>query len=167
MKSASYWVELLQLTPHPEGGFFKETYRSSEVAGKECLSDGFTGKRNFSTAIYFLLRSQDRSLFHRIKSDEMWHYYAGGSLTLYVLNEGGLRTYKLGTSLENGESVQIVIPANSWFGAKVNEADNYVLCGCTVSPGFDFEDFEMASREELLKAFPFEREVIELLTQPT
>lgn len=164
MQPATYWIDKLQLTPHPEGGFFKETYRSNEQVDKDHLPLRFGGTRSFSTAIYFLLRSQDRSLFHRIKSDEIWHHYAGSSLTIYVLTETGLTTYKLGTSLENGESVQVVIPANCWFGAMVNEPDSYVLAGCTVSPGFDFHDFELAHRADLLHAFPQQKHVIEMLT---
>jgi uncharacterized protein len=104
-------------------------------------------------------------MFHRIKSDELWHYYAGSSLTLYVINDDGqLLTYKLGPDVEHGDSLQLVIRAGCWFGAKVNEPESYVLSGCTVAPGFDFNDFEMADRNKLIDAFPEYREIISTLT---
>lgn len=163
MKSAEYWIENLGLIAHPEGGFYKETYRSTENIPKEGLPSRFSDKRNFSTSIYFLLRSQDRSLFHRIKSDELWHFHQGSSLTPYVLQEGNLQLEKLGTNPDAGESLQIIIPANCWFGAHVNEENSFVLAGCTVAPGFDFNDFEMAAREDLLRAHPtYQKEIIKL-----
>ncbi|HEY9049045.1 MAG TPA: cupin domain-containing protein [Ohtaekwangia sp.] len=164
MKPASYWIDHLQLLPHPEGGFYKETYRAAELISAAGLPTRFTAPRNFSTAIYFLLRSHDRSVFHRIKSDELWHYHAGASLTIYILKDGGLKTFVLGADLEKGESLQVVVPANCWFGAKVNEENSYTLSGCTVAPGFDFADFELADRNTLLKTFPACSNIIELLT---
>ena len=164
MKTAHYWIEHLQLQPHPEGGFFRETYRAHENMLENELPDRFSGKRSFSTAIYFLLRSQDRSHFHRIKSDELWHFHAGTSLTLYLLRQDGLTKHILGTDIEKGESLQVVVPANTWFGAKVNDADSFTLAGCTVAPGFDFDDFELATRAELLQEFPDQKEIIKLLT---
>jgi uncharacterized protein len=161
MNTVDYWINHLELLPHPEGGFFKETYRASETIDEPPAR--FDGKRNLSTAIYFLLRSQERSVFHRIKSDEIWHFYEGSTLSIYVLKDQGLKVYKLGTRIERGESLQVVIPANCWFGAKVDEPNSYALCGCTVSPGFDFQDFEMADRSELSKKYPgYENEIIQL-----
>ena len=165
MQSAEYWIENLHLKPHPEGGFYKETYRSEETISPQGLPSRFPSARSFSTAIYFLLREGDISCFHRIKSDELWHYHAGGSLSIYVLKEGDLVVYQLGADLEKGESLQVVIPANCWFGAKVNDASSYMLSGCTVAPGFDFADFEMATKEELLKTFPAQQSIIEKLTR--
>ena len=164
MQQAEYWIHHLQLKPHPEGGFYKETYRSGEVISAAGLPSRFSGERSFSTAIYFLLRSQDKSLFHRIQSDELWHYHAGSPLSIYVLNREGFTVHKLGPDLKNGQSLQIVIPAGSWFGAVVNEADSYTLSGCTVSPGFDFQDFELAERQVLLRSFPEQTEIINFLT---
>jgi len=163
MRSAQYWVDHLMLHSHPEGGYYKETYRSPESISKQELPERFTGQRSFSTAIYFLLRSEDRSLFHRIKSDELWHFHAGSSLSIYVLTKTGLQIHALGDNPQNGESLQIVIPANCWFGAMVNEPDSYTLSGCTVAPGFDFNDFEIAKRETLLQEFPGYEEAIKLL----
>jgi uncharacterized protein len=164
MHSAEYWINHLDLQAHPEGGFYKETYRSDENISVAGLPDRFPGSRCFSTAIYFLLRSEDRSMFHRIKSDELWHFHAGSSLSIYVLDSYGLSIIKLGANVEAGESLQVVIPAGCWFGAKVNEPDSYVLAGCTVSPGFDFNDFELADRKNLLDDFPHHEDVVTMLT---
>jgi uncharacterized protein len=164
MKTAQYWIEHLHLQAHPEGGFYKETYRAAEQIPKEGLPGRFPAARHYSTAIYFLLRAQDRSLFHRIKSDELWHFHAGSSLTIYVLQDGQCREHILGADIEKGESLQVVVPANCWFGAKVNDPNGYVLSGCTVAPGFDFADFELADRGLLLKEFPDQRLVIGQLT---
>ncbi|SKC71555.1 cupin domain-containing protein [Ohtaekwangia koreensis] len=167
MKSPEYWITQLALLPHPEGGFYRETYRTAELIPSPGLPSRFPAARNFSTAIYFLLRSHDRSLFHRIKSDELWHFYAGGPLNIYILTDLGLTTYTLGSDLEKGESLQVVVPANCWFGAKVVDENSYTLSGCTVAPGFDFADFEMANRNTLLKTFPACKSIIELLTNDT
>src|SRR5687768_4966849 len=134
MQQADYWIDHLQLQPHPEGGFYKEVYRSAEKIPVGGLPERFSGERNFCTSIYFLLRSENRSLFHRIKSDELWHFYAGTSLTIYVLTHAGLSTHRLGTDPEKGDALQLVIPANCWFGATVNDSGSYTLAGCTVSP---------------------------------
>lgn len=158
-KTAEYWIEQLALKPHPEGGFFRETYRA---AGKFTAGSG-PDQRNFSTSIYFLLRIQDRSMFHRIKSDELWHFHAGGRLTIYTLTDSGLVSESLGRDLGSGDKLQIVIPANHWFGAIVTDGP-YVLAGCTVSPGFDFRDFEMAKQADLLGEFPTHLDIIRKLT---
>jgi predicted cupin superfamily sugar epimerase len=130
------------------------------------LPAGFTGERSLCTSIYFLLPSGERSLFHRIKSDELWHYHAGSSLSIYVLADARMTIHKLGPNLLAGENFQIIIRANSWFGAVCNADDSFTLSGCTVSPGFDFQDFEMASRDLLLNAFPnYHKEIVEL-TKP-
>jgi predicted cupin superfamily sugar epimerase len=128
------------------------------------LPDRFEGNRNFSTAIYFLLRSEDRSVFHRIKSDELWHFYQGSTLLIYVLHEKQLKIHRLGSDLDKGDSLQVVIPANCWFGAHVENSNSFSLCGCTVAPGFDFRDFEMASREKLTSEFPGYSDIIKKLT---
>jgi uncharacterized protein len=167
MINVDYWINHLNLLPHPEGGYYKEMYRSSEVISSSALPDRFEGDRHFSTAIYFLLRSEDRSVFHRIKTDEVWHFYQGSTLLIYVLHPNELKIFKLGSDLENGESLQVVIPANCWFGALVEKPESFALCGCTVAPGFDFNDFEMAKREDLLAAYPNEREIIQRLTHPS
>lgn len=164
MHSADYWINHLQLLPHPEGGFYRETYRSPGNILPSSLPAQFNGARSISTAIYFLLRSQDRSMFHRIKSDELWHFHAGSSLTIYVLAMSGLITHKLGLAIENGENPQVVIPAGCWFGASVNEPDHYTLTSCTVAPGFYFSDFQLAHRDALIQEFPDQDALITQLT---
>ena len=165
MKTAEFWIQNLELEAHPEGGFYKETYRAKENIPANGLPGRFAGNRNFSTAIYFLLRSQDRSLLHRIKSDELWHYHAGGTLSIYVIQHGELIVRKLGSDPEKGDSLQVMVPAGCWFGAKVEQPDSYTLSGCTVAPGFDFKDFELAERKSLLLEHPSLREVILKLTK--
>ena len=168
MKPASYWVEKYNLLPHPEGGYYSETYRAGESIRKESLPDRFTGNRSFSTGIYFLLEAGQFSAFHRIKSDEMWHFYAGDALEIFVLNPetGNPDVILLGSDPENGETFQAVVPAGSWFGSRPASGSSYALVGCTVAPGFDFEDFEMAEKEALISEFPKYSGLIQEMTAP-
>ena len=165
MLTSSYWIDHLHLLPHPEGGFYKETYRSKENVSSPSLPHRFVGDRSISTAIYFLLRSQDKSMFHKIKSDELWHFHTGSSLTIYVLDQSGLTTHKLGLDVAKGENPQVVIPADCWFGALVNEPDHYTLVSCTVAPGFHFSDFKLAHRAQLMREFPDHQALITRLTE--
>jgi uncharacterized protein len=165
MRTPEYWIEHLGLQPHPEGGYYRETYRSREEISVNDLPNSFKGWRNVSTAIYFLLTQKDRSLFHRIKSDELWHFHYGDPLNIYALGERGLMTYTLGPNPENGEALQIAIPANHWFGAVNSHNAAYTLASCTVAPGFDFQDFELAKRGELLAEFAKCEEIILKLTK--
>lgn len=161
-KQIDYWVEKLELLPHPEGGFYKETYRS-ELQGN---FDGFDGSRNVVTGIYFLLTQGNFSAFHKIKSDEMWHFYAGDALEIYWLSpQGELRVINLGLSMEKGQVPQAVVPKDCWFASRVAEGGDYALVGCTVAPGFDFEDFELANRSDLLATYPQHTEIITELTR--
>ena len=163
--SAAYWVSALSLTPHPEGGFFKETYRSSDTIPAGAFGDRFSGSRNASTGIYYLLESGDFSAFHRIRSDEMWHFYAGGALELHVLHEGRLQVTRIGRDVHAGESLQYVVPAGAWFAATPTDGTAYSLLGCTVSPGFDFADFEMADPTALSREYPEFAHVISRLSR--
>jgi len=165
IKNVEYWIKKLGLTPHPEGGYFCETYHSQEIINKKALPNRYSADRVFSTAIYFLLESHQASKFHRLQSDEMWFYHDGSSLTLYIIDrDGALRQLRLGTDIDNGEQPQILIKYGVWFGAKVNQEHSYTLVSCAVAPGFDFEDFELAAREQLLVEYPQHREIIEMLT---
>ena len=159
-------IRHLELKEHPEGGYFKETYRSPGIIGKAALGPDFSGDRNYSTAIYFLLTSGNFSAFHRIRQDEIWHYYEGAPIRLHILKQNG--TYQeviLGRDLDNLQHYQYVVQAGDWFASEVSEADSYSLAGCTVSPGFDFDDFEMASREELAARYSFASDLIRRLTR--
>ena len=161
--TAEYFVKHLQLQPHPEGGFFKETYRSNGIISSEYLSPGFGGERNYSTAIYFLLQKEDYSAFHRIASDECWHFYEGGTLLIHVIDQGGeYSCIRLGRKLDEGETFQFVVPANCWFASEPAAGTEFTLVGCTVAPGFDFADFEMAD-EKLMDEYPKLRSVIQRL----
>jgi hypothetical protein len=153
--SASFWIQHLQLSRHVEGGSFKEVYRSPLKASKDCLPQTFRDTRNFSTSIYFLLEQGQFSAFHRIASDELWHFYFGHPLTIYEIEPNGkLIVHKLGNNPVNNESFQCVIKAGSWFASEVEGQGLYSLVGCTVSPGFDFEDFELADCNKLSQQFP-------------
>ena len=161
MNTASYWIEKLGLVKHPEGGYFKETYRSDEIAAG--VPQRFSGPRSFSTAIYFLLPHDEVSHFHRIRSDEIWHFYCGENVIIHILHENG-RYENMTIGMEAG-CFQAVVPKNAWFGANVPSGTGYALVGCTVSPGFAFEDFELADRKALLKAYPLHDAIIKQLTE--
>jgi len=163
-RSAEFWIEHLGLVPHPEGGWFRETYRASETIGVSALPPRFAGPRAFSTAIYFLLRSGERSRLHRLRSDELWFFHAGGPLTIAVLDAAGARELVVGVDPEHGERLQAGVPAGSWFGATGPGRGSYALAGCSVAPGFDFADFELADRDVLLAAFPAHAALIRSLT---
>ncbi len=165
MNTAHELIQTLNLERHPEGGYYRETYRSDGRIDACCLGSIFDGSRSMSTAIYFLLEGKDISVFHRIRSDEIWHHYAGQSLCLHMIDEiGAYRTVHLGKSVDKAEAPQVIVPAGLWFGATVVGAASYALVGCTVSPGFDFRDLEIGSRDDLLRLYPKHRLVIEALT---
>lgn len=164
--SISQIIERLNLEPHPEGGYFRETYRSSGKIQQDSLGPGFEGLRNYSTCIYFLLTSNDFSAFHRIKQDEIWHFYDGSPIHLHVITpSGAYNKHLIGREMAQGETPQLVVPAGYWFAAEVPNENAYSLVGCTVSPGFDFRDFEMISRQELISLFPSHKQIISKLTR--
>jgi predicted cupin superfamily sugar epimerase len=168
VNDAAFWIERLDLRPHPEGGYFRETYRAAETIAADGLPERFDGPRAFGTAIYFLLTREAFSAFHRIRSDELWHFYAGDAVTLAILDadgKGRLATQCLGRDPVRGAMPQVVIPAGAWFAAEVASAGSFALVGCTVAPGFDFADFELADRGTLVERYPQHRNVIERLTR--
>lgn len=148
-------ITKLELLPHPEGGYYKETYRSKTQI------DTPGGKRNVSTAIYFLLEKGNFSAFHKIKSDELWHFYSGDVLEIIEITlEGKLIITELGP-----DNFQYCVPAGHWFGSRVKEGGIFSLVACTVAPGFDFLDFEMAVQNDLLEEFPQNSDIIKELTR--
>jgi predicted cupin superfamily sugar epimerase len=166
---AAALIARLRLQPHPEGGYFRETYRAAELVAAVGLPARFGGARACSTAIYYLLEAGQRSRLHRIKSDEVWHFYAGDPLVVVELGaDGALTETRLGLDLAGGAVPQHVVPAGTWFGAHPaavpGGGSRFSLVGCTVAPGFDFADFELARREALLAAFPQHREQVLRLT---
>ncbi len=159
--TARDWIDRLALTRHPEGGWYRETYRSSERVEAAALPPRFGGARVLSTAIYYLLRAGERSALHRIKSDEVWHHYAGDAVRLWVLTTPGVaRELRLGG---DGEP-QMTIPAGAWYGGRVVDGGAYALMGGTVAPGFEFADFELADRAALFAGWPAQCAIIEDLT---
>jgi len=164
MKRADSWIEELGLRRHPEGGWFREVYRSAEMIPKKGLPARFGGPRAFSTSIYFLLKSGEVSHLHRLRSDELWHFYDGSPLRFHVFGEdGAYRSFLLGRDPRRREALQATLSAGSVFGAEVVRPRSFSLCGCVVAPGFEFEDFEFGRREDLLARFPRKRAVIERL----
>jgi predicted cupin superfamily sugar epimerase len=159
-------VKELDLLPHPEGGYYKETYRSEGTIAQACLSSDFSGERNMATGIYFLIEKENFSALHKIKSDETWHFYYGDALEVIEINEqGDLIITKIGSNILKGETFQYTVKANTWFGSRVSANGNFSLVGCTVYPGFDFNDFELAKRDDLIKLFPKHQTIITELTR--
>lgn len=161
---ARYYIDKLGLEKHPEGGYYREIYRAGEMFFTETIPAKKLNKKNISTSIYFLLNGRDKSLFHRLKSDEIWHFYDGCDVKIYIIDiEGNLSDVQLGKS---SEVFQFVIPKNNWFAAELTDKNSFALVGCTVSPGFDFNDFELADRIKLLKKYPEYERLIKRFTKP-
>ena len=155
-------IRRFDLKPHPEGGFFSETYRSAERVAR---NDGSAQTRSASTAIYYLLCDGAHSAWHRIKSDELWHFHAGEPLLVHVLDEtGALVTHRLGNALTHADAVfRAVVPAGLWFAAECADPSTFALVGCTVAPGFEFSEFELADVGALKARYPRHAALIERL----
>ena len=162
MKKAEHWIQHLDLKPHPEGGFYKEMYRSNiEVSGKE-LPVGYHSQRRLATSIYYLLRSEDISRLHRLRSDELWYFHTGSTVTVYYIDtEGKKHKNLLGNNPDKAEHLSVLIPGGTLFCAEVAEPESFGLVSCVVTPGFEFEDFEMFEKDDLIQAFPKHLELIE------
>lgn len=161
MYTAANWIDRLQLQQHVEGGWYCEVYKATQTISLP----GNKQEKSAATHIYFLLQQQEFSALHRIASDELWHFYAGTALTVYEITVAGeLIEHVLGNDPANNEQHFCVIKAGSWFGAKTTGEGDYALVGCTVAPGFDFADFELAERAALLKLYPQYVQVIVMLT---
>ena len=162
----NYWINKLNLQKHPEGGFFKEVYRSSEILNHSFLPERYSTDRTFCTSIYFLLTSEEPSHFHKLHSDEIWNFYYGNTISLHLIDsEGEYRLKKLGMNFEDGENFQIIVPKYSWFGASIDKNNSYGLVGCTLAPGFEYDDFELISRQKLLELYPKYQDIIIKLTR--
>jgi hypothetical protein len=159
-------IEALGLSPHPEGGYYREVYRSGEVVGGDALPDRYGGDRAFATSILFLVTRDSYSALHRLASDEIYHLYLGGPLDLSVFHtDGTVETVRLGRDVLGGEKVQHVVPRGAWQGSRLVGETPFALMGCTVAPGFDFADFEMAERSALIRAYPGHTNLIRGLTR--
>jgi len=160
--TADALVSLLGLLPHPEGGFYRETFRATERVQRGGI------ERAASTAIYFLLPAGVFSAWHRVRSDEAWHHYDGAPLELHTIDPGGGHAVALlGRDVAAGQRPQLVVPAGWLQAARPMPAGTpgYALCGCTVSPGFEFADFELPPRAELRRAFPQLGAIIDAFTR--
>jgi predicted cupin superfamily sugar epimerase len=153
-------IEQLTLQPHPEGGYYRETFRAPlSLPGLP------HGLRHASTAIYFLLPAGTFSAFHRVRSDEVWHHYDGDAVELHLIDpDGAHRVERLGRQFAAGERPQVIVPAGVWQAA-VPRGERHALCGCTVAPGFDFADFEMPPRSYLQRRFPQHRSLFDQLSR--
>lgn len=153
-RDAEAIATILGLQPHPEGGFFNETYRHARA----------TGDRSLCTAIYFMVTAASPSRMHKVESDEIWHFYAGDSLEMLQLDADGARVIPIGSDIAAGERPQVLVPAGVWQGVRVKPGGSYALVGATVSPGFDFADFAHGDRAALIAQFPSASELITALT---
>lgn len=166
MTEVSFLIEEFDLQPHPEGGFFKETYRSKGKIAKSALPTVYSGERNYSTSIYFLLTSDTFSAFHKIHQDETWHFYGGSPLCLHMISPQGIySSVVIGNNFKDGQVPQYVVSGGIWFATEVIPKDSYSFVGCTVSPGFDFEDFNLPSGNFLNEKFPEHQQIIEKFTR--
>ncbi len=158
---------ILHLEPHPrEGGFFTETYRSTETIDEHALPSRYRGTRSFSTAIYYLLTPETFSEIHRLATDEIFHFYLGDPAEMLQLGpDGSARVLRIGMDLLRGETPQVVVRRGVWQGTRLSPGGRFALLGTTVAPGFDFADYETGRREELIKSFPRHRELIMALTR--
>lgn len=162
MNTAEYWIQHLDLKPHPEGGFYKEEYRSSVEIPHKDLPVGYKSARKIATSIYYLLRSEDISKLHRLRSDELWYYHAGSPISVvYIDAEGKKHKNILGGRPDKAEKLSMLIPGGCIFCAEVPQKESYSLVSCVVAPGFEFEDFEMFDKDDLLQAYPNHAELIE------
>lgn len=161
MVSHEALISKYNMVRHPEGGYYAQTYISHEMIPVNGLPERFTGARPFSTAIYFLLVKGNFSAFHRLKSDECWHFYSGQPLLVYEISiEGKLSVIRLGNDVLQGEIFQYVVPAGAWFASEPAPGSAFSFVGCTVAPGFDFADFELAQANELAAVYPQHEAVI-------
>lgn len=162
MKTAADYIATLDLIRHPEGGWYRETWRSNLEVTVPWSAD----KRSAGTSIYFLLESPGFSSFHRIKSDELWHFYEGTAIEIIWIDpNSNIQSCVIGRNHAAGEKLLCVVPAGCWFAARAKFPESYALVGCTVSPGFDFTDFELADRRALIQQYPEHEALIHSLTR--
>ncbi|MFB3896728.1 MAG: cupin domain-containing protein [bacterium] len=160
-------IKILNLKPHPaEGGYFAETYRAKEIIPKSGLPGRYDHNRVMSTAIYFMITADTYSAMHRLKSDEVFHFYFGDPVEMLNLcpDDSG-RVITIGNDLMNGMQPQVVVPNGVWQGARLHQGGKFALLGTTVAPGFEYPDFELGNRDKLIKQYPQYRELIISLTK--
>ena len=165
--AAEQIIRFFRMKPLPgEGGYYVETYHASEKINEAALPARYTSERNFSTAVLYLLTPDKFSALHRLRSDEIFHFYLGDPVTMLQLHpNGSSEVITLGQDIMNGQRVQVTVPNNSWQGCFLNERGKFALMSCTVAPGFEFADFELAHKEELLEQYPGQHDLILKLTR--
>jgi uncharacterized protein len=165
--TAQHIINWLKLRPHPgEGGFYSETYRSGESISSGCLPSRYTSERSMGTAIYYLLTPETFSAMHRLRTDEIFHFYLGDPVTMLQLAaDGSSKVLTMGTDIRNDQQLQVVVSRDTWQGSFLNPGGNFALLGCTMAPGFEFEDYEHGSRDALLRVYPDREELILRLTK--
>jgi len=164
--NATEWKEHLDLEPHPEGGAYRETYRSDGALPEAALPERFDGERHAAAHIYYLLPAGDVSALHRIRQDELWHVYDGGPATLHIFRpDGTYHAEVLGRNPAEGGRLHAVVPAGAWFGLTIGATADFLLAGCTTVPAFDFADFELAEEKTLLDRYPEQEDVVRRLTR--
>ncbi len=155
-------IEKYELSPHPEGGYFKRIWTSGFIAPAEILPDNMTADHSFASAIMYLLTFDSVSKLHVLKSDELWHFYLGSPILLHCFHPNkGYYTQTLGSNFLTEQLFQVIIEAGTVFGAELIDKGAFALVGCTVCPGFAWEDFAFANRDELISRYPEQREIIE------
>ncbi len=155
IEKADEYISVLKMESHPEGGYFSEIYRSPEKIDSNSLPDRYNNSRCLGTLIYYLLKQDQQSGFHRLESDEIWHHLDGCTVKIHTIDPSGkYKLISLGKDVSSGQVPQFVIPRNTWFAAGLADLTSFALLGCTVLPGFEFDDFQLASRRELLELFP-------------
>jgi len=163
--NAQELIRFFDLEAHPEGGYFKETYRSKGEILEQNLAEYFEGNRNYGTSIYFLLTSDKFSAFHKISQDETWHFYNGTALKLHIISPLGHYSFVIiGNDFTAGQVPQFTVLAHHYFAAEVLQKDSFSFVGCTVAPGFDFRDFVLPTYATLSSEFPKHQKIIAQLT---
>lgn len=158
--NASYYIKQLKLQPHPEGGYYKRSYCCDRLIDATLVDSQLQGQRSLCTAIYFLLQRGNFSAFHKLASDEMWHFYDGDPLLIHIIDpQGNYSQQCVGRDISKGQQMQWVVPAYHWFASEVMQGGDYTLVGCTVSLGFDFKDFQLADKH-LITRYPQHKDVI-------
>jgi predicted cupin superfamily sugar epimerase len=160
--SAAEWIERLDLRSHPEGGHFVESFRAAERVD---VGGGFNGPRSLMTSIHYLLESDEFSAFHRLRAPELWLFHAGDALWVHELGTAGVRSHRVGPRPRDGDRLTLVVPAGTWFASEVAPGGRFGLVTCVVTPGFEYEDFELAQRQRLVAEFPSCQAWIERLTR--
>jgi predicted cupin superfamily sugar epimerase len=166
MPDFSSWIQRLSLLPHPEGGFWAPAFRSDEHIPAPHLPERYDKSHPFWSSIYFMVTAEDFSAFHRLQSDELWHFYEGDAVCLHLIYpDGHYEQPVLGRNPEQGEALQCLVRRGTWFAAEVQKDGAYGLCGCTLSPGWEEADFELAVRKDLSAQFPQHSGLIRRLTR--